>query len=62
MNGARLAFPGSFKGNAPASDSDIQTFELQSGIRLPEPFVRFLKTMNGGEGFVGANSVTVYPC
>jgi len=61
MGGATMDFPKSFKGNAPASDSVIQTFEQQSGIKLPDQYVRFLKTMNGGEGFVGANYLVVFP-
>jgi hypothetical protein len=51
----------SFKGNAPASDSDIQAFEAESGIKLPPEYVLILKRMNGGCGFVGANYLDMYP-
>lgn len=50
-----------FKGNAPASDSQISDFEAQSGIKLPHEYLQFLKRMNGGCGFVGSHYLDMYP-
>jgi hypothetical protein len=50
-----------FKGNAPASDTDVQAFEANSGINLPLEYLLFLKRKNGGRGFVGANYLEMYP-
>ncbi len=50
-----------FKGNAPASDPDVQACEASSGTKLPHEYVLFLKKTNGGCGFVGVNYVEMYP-
>jgi hypothetical protein len=50
-----------FKGNAPASDSDLQAFEANFGTKLPREYVLFLKKTNGVCGFVGANYLDLYP-
>jgi hypothetical protein len=34
----------------------INNFENSSGINLPNEYKAFLKTTNGGEGFIGKNS------
>jgi hypothetical protein len=46
-----------FRGNPPASESEIADFEKESGIRLPDDYSEFLRRNNGGSGFVGANYV-----
>lgn len=50
-----------FKGNPPAREADLRTFELQSGIKLPTDYEQFMRKMNGGEGFVGNGYVIIYP-
>jgi hypothetical protein len=55
-----LDSPGTFRGNAPASDAEIDAFAKQSGITLPEEYVCFLRKMNGGTGFVGSNYVDLW--
>ncbi len=42
---------------APADDSVISNTLAELGIALPEDYVRFLRTHNGGEGFLGANYI-----
>jgi hypothetical protein len=44
-----------FKGNPPASDSSCKQLEAF----LPLDYIGFLKEMNGGEGFVGANAYLI---
>jgi len=36
--------------NGPASDSDIETLEVETGIELPEEFKHFLRLHNGEQG------------
>lgn len=38
----------------PATQSAIDEFEQQTGRKLPGDYVEFLKTTNGGSGFVGS--------
>jgi hypothetical protein len=52
---------GDFKGNPPATDSDIRNFDVQLGTGLPQEYVRFLKTANGGCGFYGCNYLDMFP-
>ncbi len=42
-----------FKGNPPAQTAAIQRFQCESGVRLPDSYMKFLREMNGGEGFIG---------
>lgn len=39
--------------NPPARDDALATFRSRSPFVLPEEYVRFLRSANGGEGFVG---------
>jgi hypothetical protein len=48
-----------FNCNSPVSDSEIKAFELKSSLNLPRDYVDFLKTANGGEGFVGEHSYLI---
>jgi len=50
-----------FKGNEPATVSAISDFEAESGIKLPDEYIQFLKRTKGGCGFVGSNYVDMYP-
>ena len=38
---------------APATEGDIAAFERSFGKHLPDDYREFLKSANGGEGFVG---------
>lgn len=49
-----------FRGNPPAAVQDIETFEKESGIQLPNEYVSFLKVRNGGQGFVGKDSYVIF--
>jgi hypothetical protein len=42
-----------FDFNPPADPAAIQRFEAGSQVRLPDDYVEFLRTANGGEGMVG---------
>lgn len=44
----------------PATDDDIAAFEKASGKVLPSDFVSFLKTTNGGEGFIGESAYVIF--
>jgi SMI1 / KNR4 family (SUKH-1) len=48
-----------FRGNPPATPGDVEAFENGSGIRLPNEYTAFLKTRNGGEGFIGNESYLI---
>lgn len=41
---------------SPAADAALAKAEREIGAKLPQQYVKFLKTRDGGEGFVGANS------
>ncbi len=49
----------SFNCNPPVSDSAIDAFELRSRLRLPSDYVDFLKTGNGGDGFIGDSTYLI---
>jgi hypothetical protein len=42
-----------FNGNPPSTIPAIRQFEIDSGVRLPGDYARFLQKANGGEGFIG---------
>jgi hypothetical protein len=50
-----------FNGRAGAADSSIVYAEQQLGSILPSEYKEFLRTTNGGEGFVGERYVILYP-
>jgi hypothetical protein len=43
----------SFKCNPPVDDSAINAFERESSLQLPCDYIDFLKTGDGGQGFIG---------
>jgi hypothetical protein len=49
----------SFNCNPPVSDSEIDAFELKSGLQLPRDYTDFLKTWDGGEGFIGEDTYLI---
>jgi len=49
-----------FRGNVPADSRDIDMAEQESGVRLPNEYVAFLKLRNGGEGFIGKDSYAIF--
>ena len=48
-----------FNANPPASAISIERCQANLGLRLPGDYVRFLRKMNGGEGFLGENAYLV---
>lgn len=51
QNEAGFLAEASFAWNKPASDEEIQQFEVANGIKLPESFKEFLKLSNGATLF-----------
>ncbi len=49
----------SFNCNPPVSDSAIEAFELESSLQLPRDYADFLKTGDGGQGFIGNNTYLI---
>jgi hypothetical protein len=45
-----------FNGNAPANLASISRCQANLGFPLPADYTRFLRQMNGGEGFLGENA------
>ena len=50
-----------FRTSPPASPDQLTHFQLSSGINLPIEYLEFLKTSNGGEGFIGRNYLVLDP-
>jgi SMI1 / KNR4 family (SUKH-1) len=48
-----------FNANPPASPISIARCQADLGLPLPTDYVRFLRKMNGGEGFLGENAYLV---
>jgi SMI1 / KNR4 family (SUKH-1) len=46
--------------NPPASEAAVRDAASALGIALPADYVEFLRKHNGGEGFVGDNSVILF--
>lgn len=42
-----------FNGNPPEDANSIRQMETDIGLHLPEDYAKFLKEVDGGEGFVG---------
>lgn len=49
-----------FRSNLPAEAHDIDMVEQESGVRLPNEYLAFLKLRNGGEGFIGKYSYAIF--
>lgn len=49
-----------FSANPPADTQAIENLEAQVGIRLPRDYVGFLQRMNGGEGFLGEEYLSMW--
>ena len=49
-----------FEGRPPAGRLEIDSFEKQSGLKLPEKYSQFLKKRNRGCGVVGANYIDMW--
>ena len=50
---------GKFNGNSPATYESISNFEKQLKCQLPSDYIAFLKSQNGGEGFIGNESYLI---
>jgi hypothetical protein len=48
-----------FRRNPPAEPTAIESFQAATGITLPDEYVEFLRTANGGEGPVGGSAYVV---
>jgi len=48
-----------FNANPPASAISIERCKAEVGLPLPDDYVRFLRKMNGGKGFLGENAYLV---
>jgi len=44
----------------PATDEAIAALRRASGRRFPDDYAEFLRTTNGGEGFIGTNAYAVF--
>jgi hypothetical protein len=42
-----------FNCNPPTAEAEIQRFQENAEIHLPDDYLRFLQYSNGGEGFIG---------
>ncbi|SRR6266404_9898902 len=49
-----------FTCNSGATCDLIEAFEHSTGLKLPNDYVGFLKTCNGGEGFVGEDYLILW--
>jgi hypothetical protein len=50
-----------FLANPPANPNSIAQCQADLRFRLPVDYARFLRRMNGGEGFVGRNYLRTWP-
>jgi hypothetical protein len=48
-----------FSANPPASARAIEQCQMELGLSLPDDYLRFLRTMNGGKGSIGENGYLI---
>jgi hypothetical protein len=59
-NASRNLLFGRFTGNPPTSREEIERVQRKLSFRLPNDYVEFMLTKNGGEGFIGKSYLVLW--